>query len=51
VQEGVKRKARKLDGNYDDIVVFGLLKSEWENSAIASLGESKSDWSFELKKA
>jgi RimJ/RimL family protein N-acetyltransferase len=51
VQEGVKRKARKLDGNYDDILVFGLLKSEWENSAIAGFGEIKTDWSFELKKA
>jgi RimJ/RimL family protein N-acetyltransferase len=29
-QEGVKRKARKLDNQYDDILVFGLLKNEWE---------------------
>ena len=29
-QEGVKRKARKLNNKYDDILVFGLLKKEWE---------------------
>jgi len=28
-QEGIKRKARKLDNEYDDIVIFGLLKNEW----------------------
>ena len=28
-EEGRKRKARKLDGRYDDIVLFGLLREEW----------------------
>ena len=28
-EEGRKRKARKLDGVYDDIVLFGLLREEW----------------------
>ena len=28
-QEGIKRKARKLDNQYDDIVILGLLKNEW----------------------
>ena len=27
-EEGRKRKARKLDGVYDDIVLFGLLREE-----------------------
>jgi RimJ/RimL family protein N-acetyltransferase len=49
-EEGIKRKARKLDGKYDDIVVFGMLKSEWGKSAIASYGENKGNWSFALKK-
>jgi RimJ/RimL family protein N-acetyltransferase len=28
-QEGIKRRARKLDNQYDDIMIFGLLKNEW----------------------
>ena len=28
-EEGRKRKARKLDSRYDDIVLFGLLREEW----------------------
>lgn len=28
-EEGKKRKARKLDGMYDDIFLFGLLREEW----------------------
>jgi RimJ/RimL family protein N-acetyltransferase len=28
-QEGIKRKARKSDNQYEDIVFFGLLKNEW----------------------
>lgn len=28
-EEGRKRKARKLDGRCDDIVLFGLLREEW----------------------
>jgi RimJ/RimL family protein N-acetyltransferase len=50
-QEGIKRKARKLDQKYDDILVFGLLKEEWEKSMIANFAEYKTDWSFALKKA
>jgi len=30
-KEGHKRKARKLDGNYDDILIYALLKEEWPN--------------------
>lgn len=30
-QEGRKIHARKLDGLYDDILTFGILKSEWES--------------------
>ncbi|MCE9633948.1 MAG: GNAT family N-acetyltransferase [Methylophilales bacterium] len=29
VEEGRKRKSRKLDGEYDDIINFGLLREEW----------------------
>ncbi len=29
-EEGRKRRARKLDGMYDDILLFGLLREEWE---------------------
>jgi RimJ/RimL family protein N-acetyltransferase len=47
-QEGVKRRARKLYGKYDDILVFRMLKSEWEISAIANYGANESDWSFVL---
>jgi RimJ/RimL family protein N-acetyltransferase len=43
-QEGVKRKARKLFGKYDDILVLCMLKNEWEISAIASYGTNESDW-------
>ena len=28
-EEGRKRKARYIDGTYDDIIVMGLLKEEW----------------------
>lgn len=28
-EEGRKRKARKLDGKYDDILVYALLREEW----------------------
>lgn len=28
-EEGRKRNARKLDSQYDDIIVFGLLRKEW----------------------
>ena len=28
-EEGCKRDARKLDGQYDDIIMFGLLKKNW----------------------
>jgi len=31
IKEGVKRKARKLDGHYDDIVIYGLLKNEFHS--------------------
>lgn len=47
-QEGVKRRARKLYGKYDDILVFCMLKSEWEINAIASYGANDGDWSFGL---
>jgi ribosomal protein S18 acetylase RimI-like enzyme len=29
-QEGRKRKARKLDGVYDDLIGFGMLREEWQ---------------------
>ncbi|WP_294344899.1 GNAT family N-acetyltransferase [Prosthecochloris sp.] len=29
LEEGRKRKARKLDGTYDDVILFGLLDEEW----------------------
>jgi RimJ/RimL family protein N-acetyltransferase len=29
-EEGCKRDARKLDGKYDDIIMFGLLKRNWK---------------------
>ena len=29
-EEGCKRDARKLDGQYDDIVMFGLLRKNWD---------------------
>lgn len=48
-QEGIKIKARKLDGKYDDIVVLGMLKDVWEKSDIANFAENKTDWSFVLK--
>lgn len=28
-EEGCKRNARKLDGHYDDIIMFGLLQRNW----------------------
>jgi RimJ/RimL family protein N-acetyltransferase len=28
-EEGRKREARKLDGQYDDILIFGLLRKNW----------------------
>lgn len=28
-EEGCKRNARKLDGQYDDIIIFGLLRKDW----------------------
>lgn len=28
-EEGCKRDARKLDGQYDDIIMFGLLRKNW----------------------
>ena len=30
-EEGCKRNARKLDGQYDDIILFGLLKKEMDS--------------------
>jgi RimJ/RimL family protein N-acetyltransferase len=32
IEEGCKRDARKLDGQYDDIIMFGLLKKNWLTS-------------------
>lgn len=29
-EEGRKRNARKLEGQYDDIIIFGLLREEWQ---------------------
>ena len=34
VEEGCRRRARKLDGNYDDILLFGLLRHEWRGGPI-----------------
>ncbi|MFM9911995.1 MAG: N-acetyltransferase family protein [Methylophilaceae bacterium] len=31
-EEGRKRKARKLDGAYDDIIKFGMLREEWQST-------------------
>ena len=31
-EEGRKRMARKLDGVYDDVILFGLLREEWQQS-------------------
>ena len=31
-EEGRKRDARRLDGQYDDIILFGLLRREWQDS-------------------
>ncbi len=28
-EEGCKQNARKLDGQYDDIIMFGLLRKNW----------------------
>jgi RimJ/RimL family protein N-acetyltransferase len=47
-QEGLKRRARKLYGKYDDILVFCMLKSEWEINDIASYAANEGDWSFVL---
>ena len=30
-EEGIKRSARYIDGQYDDIIVMGLLKNEWKD--------------------
>jgi RimJ/RimL family protein N-acetyltransferase len=30
VEEGRKRNARKLDGKYDDLILFGMLREEWK---------------------
>jgi ribosomal protein S18 acetylase RimI-like enzyme len=43
-QEGVKRKARKLFGKYDDILVLCMLKNEWEINAIASYATNEGGW-------
>ncbi|AMY08093.1 Putative phosphinothricin acetyltransferase YwnH [Luteitalea pratensis] len=32
VEEGNRRSARKLDGVYDDILMFGLLRHEWRTA-------------------
>ena len=32
VEEGRRRCARKLDGIYDDILLFGLLRHEWRTA-------------------
>lgn len=45
-QEGVKRKARKLFGKYDDILVLCMLKNEWEINPIASYATKEGDSSF-----
>jgi RimJ/RimL family protein N-acetyltransferase len=34
VEEGCRRRARKLDGTYDDILLFGLLRDEWRGDSI-----------------
>ena len=31
VEEGRRRRARHIDGAYDDIVLFGLLRDEWRS--------------------
>ena len=33
-QEGIRRKAMYKNGNYVDIIEFGLLKSEWKNDEV-----------------
>jgi RimJ/RimL family protein N-acetyltransferase len=33
-QEGCRREARKIDGACDDILLFGLLRAEWRQSAV-----------------
>ena len=35
VEQGRKRKARKLDGEYDDIIMFSLLREEWETTSVS----------------
>lgn len=37
-QEGRKIKARKLDGQYDDILAFGMLKEDWSSQSPVGTG-------------
>ena len=36
VEEGRRRRARHIDGVYDDILLFGLLRHEWRGGPIAT---------------
>jgi RimJ/RimL family protein N-acetyltransferase len=35
VEEGRRRRARHIDGAYDDILLFGLLRDEWRRRPIS----------------
>lgn len=35
IEEGRMRNARKLDGKYDDIIKFGILREEWQSLTAA----------------